>query len=64
MSVEGDFIGELDLSSTRSQVRPDTKIRAGARIDELQIACQSTRAVGTLELTEVFPLPVAPMTLR
>ena len=62
-SVQGKVIGELDLGGTRFQVRSNSKVGTTAYIDELQNACQFTRSVGIIEHTEVFPLPVAPMTL-
>jgi hypothetical protein len=62
-SVQGEVIRELDLGGARSQVRSDSKVGTTACIDELQNACQFARSVGINVLTEVFPLPVAPITL-
>ena len=62
-SVQGKLIGELDLGGTGFQVRSNSKVGPTACIDELQNACQFTGSVGIIEHTEVFPLPVAPMTL-
>jgi len=63
-SIEVEFVRELDLSRAGPQVHPDPQTRMTDKVDELGHRLSYEIPKNTMNLTDVFPLPVAPITLR